>query len=695
MRMFHGNTPWGTAVIAIVLISAGLTPGLAGAVDLTVLEGSAERTIVQYALSTPTMNEIQINGEKFVELTLGTESLTKEVGAPAVPKVCRSLIVADNGQVAARVLKADYYEVPDIGIAPSKGFISRAIDPADVPYIFGAAYSQNAFYPGQVAALRDPYILRDYRGVVLVVNPYQYNPVSRTLRVYTDIVVEVTTQGTGGINELDPATRSGQLDSSFKTIYEHQFINYPPVGLRYDPLDEDGDMLIICHDAWLANIQPLADHRSARGIPTTVVAVSTVGNNSTSIKNYIQNVYNTSDLAYVLLVGDGAQVASPGISGADPTYAKLAGADDYPEILVGRFSAETATHVDTQVQRTIEYETMPAPLQDWFWKGTGIASAQGAGQGDEGQADYVHMDEIRDWLLAFGYTEVDQIYDTNGGTAAMVTAALNDGRGIINYCGHGSTTSWSTTGFSNSDVAALTNRGKLPFIISVACVNGNFIGQTCFAEAWLRSTSNSQPVGAIATYMSSINQSWAPPMEAQDEFNLLLCAEAYISYGALCFAGSCSMMDDYGSGGVAMFDTWHIFGDPALRITITCTDEGTISMDSPKYACDDTISVLVVDCGLNLDDQVADTVTINVASDSDPTGISVLLTELGPASGQFEGTLNIADGAPPQDVLLVAAGDTITATYADADDGTGSPATVLATALVDCTPPVISNVQVT
>ena len=44
-------------------------------------------------------------------------------------------------------------------------------------------------------------------------------------------------------------------------------------------------------------------------------------------------------------------------------------------------------------------------------------------------------------------------------------------------------------------------------------------------------------------------------------------------------------------------------------------------------------------------------------------------------------------------MLSVAHGDTITATYLDADDGAGSGATSFATADVDCVSPVISNVQ--
>jgi len=112
----------------------------------------------------------------------------------------------------------------------------------------------------------------------------------------------------------------------------------------------------------------------------------------------------------------------------------------------------------------------------------------------------------------------------------------------------------------------------LPFISDVACLNGQFNGYTCFAEAWLRATNGSEPTGAIGIYASSITQPWSPPMEGQDEFNLLYVAETYNCFGTYCYAGACSMMDDYpgniltwGSG-PATFNTWHIFGDPSLRL---------------------------------------------------------------------------------------------------------------------------------
>jgi hypothetical protein len=534
----------------------------AEAVTLRVLEDTQERIVVEYELGGFTDQSIEIDGSQYAQIALGTESLMKVKGAPELPNVCRSFIIPADAKMEALVLAGDYYEITDIDVVPSKGFIKRNVNPKDVPYTFGEVYAIDAHYPPKLVDVRKAYIMRDFRGLVVELNAFQYNPVARTLRVHTSVTVALVNTGPGQVNVLPQRER--ELSLSFDSIYEHHFVNYERSS-RYVPLDEAGDLLVIYHDPWQSNIQPLVDHRNAYGINTTAVAVSTIGNNAPSIKNYIQGLYDSGDLAFVLLVGDGAEVATPYASGgsSDPSYSLLAGGDNYPDILVGRFSAQTPAQVDTQVERTIEYDLMPATQQAWFKRGTGIASNQGPG--DDGEYDNEHVDNIRDDLLAYGYTEVDQFYDPSA-SASQVTNALNAGRGIINYCGHGSTTAWSTTGFSNTHVNNLANDNMLPFIISVACVNGQFDGYTCFAEAWLRATNGGEPTGAIGMYASSINQSWNPPMCAQDESVDLLVSEAYFSFGALCFAGSCQMMDEYGGGGIEMFNTWHVFGDPAVRV---------------------------------------------------------------------------------------------------------------------------------
>jgi hypothetical protein len=221
-------------------------------------------------------------------------------------------------------------------------------------------------------------------------------------------------------------------------------------------------------------------------------------------------------------------------------------------------------HVDTQVLRSVEYEQMDHSLAAGGWNTWGMGVASDQGPGHFGEYDFQHMNLIRDDLLSYGFSKVDQIYDPTA-TKAMIKAGLEEGRRLVDYCGHGSDTSWGTTGWSNGDIANLHNDNKLPAIHSVACVNGAFAG-TCFGEAWLRASQAGEPTGAVGAYMSSINQYWNEPMYAQDETIDLFCAEAYWGMGALWVAGSCKMMDITSSAGRDMFMTWIVFGDPSLRL---------------------------------------------------------------------------------------------------------------------------------
>ena len=552
-------------LILFVVLSLTINLFAGTAVTINITEESSGNILLDYQFSEPEFEKVIINGMDFSTVSFGQESLRKQKGEPELPAVCRSVIIPDKARMKVNIISSSYREIPDIDIAPSKGILPRTVNPADVPYTFGDTYGKDAFYPGTAASIGKPYILRDKRGLVETVNPLQYNPVTRTLKVYKSIKLEIVKAGKADVNALERRQVPRKKSRAFDTIYKSHFINYTS-DIRYAPLDEEGDMLIIYYDPWLANIEPFAEHKNLIGINTTVVAVSSIGNDADFIKSYIQNIYDTTDLAFVLLVGDAEQVVPPKTKkgeAIDPTYSLLSGDDSYPDIIVGRFSAETSDEVDTQVLRSIEYELTQATIQDWFKKGTGIGSEECTG--DDGEYDQEHIDYIRDDLLAYGYTEVDQIYGAEA-SAADVTIALNAGRGIINYCGHGSSSSWGTTGFSITHVNALVNDNMLPFIFSVACVNGEFEGKTCFAEAWLRATNGSEPTGAIGIYAASINQSWSPPMAAQDEFVDRLVAESYFSFGALCFAGSCLMMDEYGDAGVDMFNTWHIFGDPSARV---------------------------------------------------------------------------------------------------------------------------------
>ncbi|MCX6640751.1 MAG: C25 family cysteine peptidase [bacterium] len=588
MRYYFGWVVCALMTVTLAAVSGSWVALSRGdqAVAVQVLASDGDQTLLSYDISGFSMGQITINGRNYSLLDkLRKESTIEEVGCPRLPRFNRSILIPDDGEMAINVIRSEFKEIHDIDVAPSRGHILRSIDPETVPYTFSDVYRQDAFYPDKLVELGDPYIQRDFRGIVVKLNAFQYNPVSRTLRVYTHVEVEVTKIAPGGKNVLIRDKALEKIDPQFDKLYRRHFINYG--SLDYPYLPEPGGMLIICYDDFIPDVQPLADWKNQKGIPTTLVPVSTIGNNSTDIKHYIKNYYRTHDLAYVLLVGDSPQVATFS-SGSDPVYALLRAADWYPGIFVGRFSAETAAQVQTQVQRTLEYEKYPDAAADWYHIGLGTADQSGPTNPEPTDAD--HLTKIARHLTRWNYTQMDSVY-TPWGNTANITNFLNQGKSIWNYAGHGSLTMMGPPNFTITNVNALQNDNKLPHIVTVACNTGQFAGYTCLGEAFLRATNSTthEPTGAIGCYMSKISQTWFPPYDMQDEGVDLLARDSVITFGGMCFNGSGLMIDNFGANGENEFKNWVVFGDPSLYVRsltpypLTVTHNSTIQIGSGTF----------------------------------------------------------------------------------------------------------------
>ena len=197
----------------------------------------------------------------------------------------------------------------------------------------------------QNVGLYEPYIMRDFRGQNMVVYPFAYNPVSKTLRVYYNITVEMYADGISCQNALDRSSNVVKMDPEIDALYDNHFINYSEGLSKYTPMVETGELLIICHDAFMTAMEPFVAWKKQIGRPTTMVGTSTTGTTATAIKSYIETYYASHpNLTDILLVGDVAQIpgvyisagsGNNGYSGyGDVQYGQLAGNDYYNEVIV-------------------------------------------------------------------------------------------------------------------------------------------------------------------------------------------------------------------------------------------------------------------------------------------------------------------------------------------------------------------------
>lgn len=656
-------------------------------------------------VTTPNGDAVVITNKKMM--------LLAQAGEPNVPSAVIPAVVGDNALMAVEVVDAQYVDYQNVEVAPSKGDFPRSIDPEDVPYTYGAMYQQDAFYPSQIARLDEPYIHRDVRGQNMVVTPYLYNPVTKTLRVYNHLVLKMKNVGVDRRNVFENRTKSANVDREFNKMYQRRYINYAESMSRYTSIAEDGELLIICHDAFMTAMEPFVEWKKQIGRPTTMVGTSVAGNNANSIKAYIQSYYaEHPNLTDILLVGDVAQIPGVYISAGsgwnnysgygDAQYGQLAGNDYYNEVLVGRFCCETEAQVTNHVNKVLNYERDLDETATWLSVGQGVSKNEGAGSGHNGgEADYEHIDNIRTDLLNYNYTEVHRDYQGVSGVtsnANIVSQHINNGVSIINYCNHGDVTLWGVFSYSNSNVNALTNDYKLPYIISVACLNGKYDHSSpCFAEAWMRATNNANgnPTGAIGGMFSYIEQPWTPPQDGQDEMVDIL-VESYSNnirhtMGGVSINGNMKVLDMGPNNNAykGTYNTWILFGDPTLTLrnatpaVMDVTAASTMRGDDTSFAvmaanAEGALATLTFQ-GEILGSAVIENGAANITFPAPGTTGTATLTVFGYNKKTYITSVEITDGPTPSPLLVIAVatpeeltlGETTTLT-ANVSGGTGT-----------------------
>jgi len=575
---------WGSKIkkmkkfTTIILILLGVTLVQAQNISYTLLSSDANEAVVRVDFGTYHTETVTVDGTEMQTLHMADAYPILKKGSPELLQTAFSLIVPEGSQPETEILDAQYTEIAHFALAPSKGKLYRNVNPATVPYTKNADYQTSNYLLSSAVQSNEGYQLRDYHGMSFKVYPFDYNPAAQTLKVYSSVTVKVRYHSTRTVSAPIKNNRT------FDAIYANHFLNYN--GFRSTPVAEEGDILIIAPENFIPAMQPYANWKIRNGFNTEIVPLATAGSTATAIKSYILNYYNEHNLAFVIIVGDNAQFPTPTVSGnkSDNYFTELVGDDSYPDIILGKISAENVSQVETQVQRFIEYEQNPSETAH-FPVFAGIASDQGPG--DNNEYDYQHIRNIDNKLQAYTYTSGYEFFEGSQGgldasgnpTATMVGNAVNSGVGIITYCGHGAEQMWVTSSFSNNNVNNLTNVGKLPFILSVACVNGEYHSGTCFAEAWLRATYDGQPTGAVGFTGSTINQPWNSPMCAEDAMIDYLVgtnpAQQKFTYGGMFFNGMIKMLDTYND--VEVFRTWILFGDPVLRMRTAVPEQLAIA----------------------------------------------------------------------------------------------------------------------
>lgn len=531
---------------------------------------------------------VKIGDKTCMVIHMQGASMYMKRGYPMVPKLTKLVKIHDRCNVKLEVISKEEVEVAmDAPIVPSKGHFTREIPYDSVPFEFGPVYSENAFWPSEKEQFEigEAFDFRDVRGVRVQILPIRANHVTMKMKVLKKVVLALVCEDNG---KMVTARQAVKPSKAFRSLYQENFLAASETESTERgtvPNENSKELVVVTPTNMEGLLANWVSWKQKCGYKVTVKAFDSSATAST-IKAYLQGLYDNSStrFGYVVLIGDANYNSDfekagpmPTFKGkfegaaADRVYVRLAGNDNYPDAFISRISGNDS-EVTAQLNKIIAYEQNP-PAGDWYNKGICIASDQGSPT-DKERTEWIQngggtgqkVPVEAGGLLKYGYTAFDDIYDPSA-SATAVGNAVNNGRSLIFYIGHGSSTSWVSSGFNVNNVKQLNNGGMLPTIFSVACVNCDFVKTAeCFGEAWLRKANG----GAVAFEGGSTNEAWVPPCDKQAATVNAIIKKSNFTFGAIEAVGCVKALEVWGDTdkgqGNQLAEQCNLFGDCTILV---------------------------------------------------------------------------------------------------------------------------------
>ncbi len=591
--------------------------------SVTILSDDASGTVMKIELPGYLLEQFNANGKTYSSIKIGDdEGITSETGMPEIPHIAKVLAIPDRGTVSVDVIELGQKHIyKNVDVAPSRESWKEG-DP-ETGYIENVnAYSSSELYPNKLANVEEPSVFRDFRIARVSVFPIRYSPAKREIESYSSITVRVKYNAGIGINEKTTPKR--KIAPTFDKVYRSFIFNYDEVlNARYGGrLEGHNIMMCIMPDIFVNTFQTYADWKQKTGTQIIIKKFSDIGatgNTPEVVKNYILNVYTTwVDVpTHILLVGDAGspQNIAPYQTWHSPYdgytfpnedyFVELEGNDFFPEMMIGRFTNQEDYRLQVIISKILRYEREPERIDNaWYKKGIVCSNDAYESQADVKRFTAQLMRENG------GFTSVDTMMSKNPCLYDLddVIAAINQGRGFLNYRGEGWYTGWwaSCTPFQTENVNSLNNGSKLTFVTSIGCgVAGFHSSNNSFGEAWLEQGTPTAPRGGVTFIGPTSNTHTTYNNKIDKGIYTGMFVEGMDSPGEALLRGKLYMFNVYGNNTAVEhhYKIYCILGDPSLHVwkdipkpvTVTKPDSIYVGFNQVQITVVDSVSGLPVD----------------------------------------------------------------------------------------------------
>ena len=516
-------------------------------------------------------DSISTENGMFSTIEIPGKGYATSIGEAKLPMLKYMLEIPQNAEpeITIKSIEWESKSLPELGlpikIIPFQPSIQKDTNTIQDFVIDKQYYSINSFIPKNIAHIVDTGEIRGHRFILVEISPIQYNPSTGELKTINICQIIINLPNSNMMQTYEKIQR--YTSSAFEDLFKGIFDNYGYYEKNIASIEEDG-FLIIVHDDFYEEIQPLVELKTSKGYDTTVTKTSDIPGGATkeNIKEYIEEAYNewSNPPSYILLVGDTPQIPTyPGTTGpsaADLYYVTMNSEDYFPDIYIGRFPAAQESHVTAMIEKTVYYEKGNFNSTEWIKKAAFMAGN-----------DYYYVTEgthnyVIDIFLEPNEYNCTKLYQvTYGATTQDVKDALNDGRSLAIYSGHGNSNAWGDgPPFSQSDVSGLTNYEMYPFVCSHACLTGTFDISECFGETWLRAADKA----GLAFWGASASTYWNEDDILEKGMFQAWWDNQLVSIGGMTDMALYYVYENYSGGEYSKYyyECYNVLGDPSIII---------------------------------------------------------------------------------------------------------------------------------
>ena len=495
------------------------------------------------AITIEDANRAEVQGQV---ITLSGVYLPNTAGAPDLPSSSTFIAIPNGATASLKIVSCKTKVISNVDLIPAA---VPQLDDDNSPAVYEkdmSIYKRNAFYPETPFLLSEVTTIRGIQVVQVGVMPFQYNPVTKELVVYSDMELQLDVEGGDGTYG-DIRYRSPEWDQILQDIILNRddlpVVDYGErLRKHYENRETGCEYIIITPDnvEFYSLADSIKQFRTEQGIPTEVYTVSQCGgNNQTAIRNFIRNAYNNWDMppAAVLLLGDHNTDGTQGIVSytmnnhpgesynpyiSDHAYAVMS-SNHMPQVIIGRITGRNYEEMYHMIKKDLDYERQPPTdpyfydhpitamgfqLERWFQLCSEVVNGffeYGLGkhpvrqnaiyQGTPGSrwSTYEHTNTVLNYFgpSGCGYIPQNMSHLTDwSATGNSVNDAINSGAFLIQHRDHGAEEVWGEPSYGIGYIKRLTNT-NLTYVMSNNCLTGRFNyggtnGEGCFAEVFHR-----------------------------------------------------------------------------------------------------------------------------------------------------------------------------------------------------------------